>query len=209
MRLRSATQPGYQRGWGVPHNCYQRGQNMLHATAAYALQWSSLGKCANDWTMRWRWKRAMESPSLCGGLWDSFVSLSARDPCGSTHVPPTAPDQRCFTLSCYFRDVQIPALAAGCGGWEDWCQDPPSKVYQRCQHCKQVQNVQCHSSNLRHEEEEMAELEDTPKECPCWKWKEGKAMVAKPLKDPHWEAFTKESEVIRAARWDLLQDPPA
>ena len=63
----------------------------------------------------------------------------------------------------------------------------------------------CYSSDqgvptLRQEEEEMADIDDIPKEHACHKWKEGR-LVAKALKEPHQEAFSKESEVMKAAMW--------
>ena len=51
----------------------------------------------------------------------------------------------------------------------------------------------------RPEEEETMELDDTPKEQPHWKWKEGRPAV-RPLKENQWEAFSNESEPLRGAR---------
>ena len=63
---------------------------------------------------------------------------------------------------------------------------------------------QCHSSDQgvlvpKQEEEETAEFDNTPKECPHWKHKEGR-LAAKVLKEPHQEAFFKELKVIKVAR---------
>ena len=52
----------------------------------------------------------------------------------------------------------------------------------------------------RSEEEETVEFDDTSEECPGQKWKEGRP-AAKALKEPHQEAFSKESEVVKVARW--------
>ena len=52
---------------------------------------------------------------------------------------------------------------------------------------------------LRQEEEETVEPDYTPKEHPCQKQKEGRP-VAKALKEPHCEAFSKESAVMGMAR---------
>ena len=56
-----------------------------------------------------------------------------------------------------------------------------------------------HSSNLGQGEEETVELDDTPEEHPHWRQKEGRPVV-KPLKESHQEAFSRESEVIKAAK---------
>ena len=58
---------------------------------------------------------------------------------------------------------------------------------------------QCHSSNLKQEEEETVEPDYTTEECPHWKQKEGRPS-AKALKEPHCRAFSKESAVVKAAR---------
>ena len=55
-------------------------------------------------------------------------------------------------------------------------------------------------ATLRQEEEETVDINDLPKEHPCHKQKEGRP-VAKALKEPHWEAFSKELEVVKAASW--------
>ena len=52
----------------------------------------------------------------------------------------------------------------------------------------------------RQEEEEMADINDPLKECPCHRQKEGRLAV-KALKEPHQEDFSKESEVVNVARW--------
>ena len=57
---------------------------------------------------------------------------------------------------------------------------------------------QCHSSDLKQEEEETVEPDHTTEECPHYKWKEGRP-VAKALKEPHHKAFSKESAVMNAA----------
>ena len=46
----------------------------------------------------------------------------------------------------------------------------------------------------------MADIDDMPKEHPCQKQKEGR-LALKALKEPCREAFTKESDVVKAARW--------
>ena len=48
------------------------------------------------------------------------------------------------------------------------------------------------------QKEEMADVDDLPKEHPHHKWKEGRSVV-KALKEPCWEAFSKESEVVKVA----------
>ena len=48
-------------------------------------------------------------------------------------------------------------------------------------------------------QEETAELDDTPKEPPHHRWKVGRSVV-RPLKENCQEAFSKESELVRAAR---------
>ena len=48
-------------------------------------------------------------------------------------------------------------------------------------------------------QEETEELDNTPEEPPHWKWKEGRSVV-RPLKEYCQEAFSKESQLIRAAR---------
>ena len=53
---------------------------------------------------------------------------------------------------------------------------------------------------LRQEEEEMVDIDDPPKEHPHHKQKEWRLAV-KALKEPCWEAFSKESEVMKAAKW--------
>ena len=63
---------------------------------------------------------------------------------------------------------------------------------------------QCHSSDQsaptpkepRQDEEEAVDDEEAPEECPCRKCKEGKAM-----KEPRKEAFSKESNIKKVARW--------
>ena len=64
---------------------------------------------------------------------------------------------------------------------------------------------QCHFSDqgvptLRQEEEGIVGINDLPKEHPCQKQKEGRPAL-KALKEPHWEVFSKELEVVKAARW--------
>ena len=61
----------------------------------------------------------------------------------------------------------------------------------KCQH---------HSSDLKQEEEETVEPNHTPKEHPCRKWQDGR-LVANALKEPNHKAFSKESAVVKAARW--------
>ena len=45
----------------------------------------------------------------------------------------------------------------------------------------------------------MAEFDDTPKEHPHWKQKEGR-LVVKALKESHKKALSKESEVVKMAK---------
>ena len=62
----------------------------------------------------------------------------------------------------------------------------------------------CHSSDQgaptpkgpRQDEEEAANIDEVPEECPHRKHKEGKA-----LKEPRREAFSKESDIMKVARW--------
>ena len=44
------------------------------------------------------------------------------------------------------------------------------------------------------------DIDDIPKKCSCHKQKEGRPVV-KVLKEPHQESFSKESDVVKAARW--------
>ena len=53
---------------------------------------------------------------------------------------------------------------------------------------------------MRQDEEEVADIDDIPKECPHKKQKNGK-LVGKALKEPCQEACSKESEVLKVARW--------
>ena len=62
----------------------------------------------------------------------------------------------------------------------------------------------CHSSDQdvhvsRQEEEETAHLDDVLMEHSHHRWKEG-SPAAKALKEPCWEAFSKELEVVKVAR---------
>ena len=57
----------------------------------------------------------------------------------------------------------------------------------------------CHFSDLK-QEEETGEPDHTPEEHPCRKWQDRRA-VAKALKEPCHEAFSKESAVVKVARW--------
>ena len=64
---------------------------------------------------------------------------------------------------------------------------------------------QCCSSNqeaasLRSGEEEATVLEVTPEEQPHQWWK-NRRHLAKLPKESHWEAFSKDSKIIKAARW--------
>ena len=52
---------------------------------------------------------------------------------------------------------------------------------------------------LRQDEEEMADIDDITKEHPHPKQKEGKPVV-KALKEPHQEAFSKVTELVKVAR---------
>ena len=65
---------------------------------------------------------------------------------------------------------------------------------------QQGAKCQCHSSDLKQEEDETVEPDHTAEECPHQKRKEGRP-VAKALKKPHGEAFSKELVVVKAARW--------
>ena len=57
-------------------------------------------------------------------------------------------------------------------------------------------------------QEETAELDDTPEEPPHQKWKEGRSAVS-PLKENHWEVFSKRVRTHQSGQMSLLQDPPA
>ena len=50
------------------------------------------------------------------------------------------------------------------------------------------------------DKEEAADIDDMPKEHPCQKLKEGRLAV-KALKDPWREALSKESDIMKVARW--------
>ena len=58
---------------------------------------------------------------------------------------------------------------------------------------------QCCSCDLKQEEEETVEPDHTTEEHPHQGVKEGRP-VAKALKEPHHEAFSKESAVVKVAR---------
>ena len=63
---------------------------------------------------------------------------------------------------------------------------------------------QCHSSDHgvatpRPEEEEAADAEVIPEKCLQLKQKEGRPTI-KPLKEPHCEAFSRESDAVKVAR---------
>ena len=67
----------------------------------------------------------------------------------------------------------------------------------------------CYSSDqgvlpLRWEEEETADINYPPKEHHHHKQKEGRP-AAKALKEPYWEAFSKELEVVKVARWAFFK----
>ena len=66
--------------------------------------------------------------------------------------------------------------------WGHWC-------------CSSDQGV----PTLRQDEGEAAHIDDMPEEHPCRKQKEGR-LVGKALKEPWREAFSKESDVMMAAR---------
>ena len=53
-------------------------------------------------------------------------------------------------------------------------------------------------------QEEVVELDDTPKEPLHHRWKEGRSAV-RPLKENCQEAFSKEWELIRVARQDYYK----
>ena len=64
---------------------------------------------------------------------------------------------------------------------------------------------QCHSSDQGvpapgQDEEEVPDIDDTPEECPHKKWKD-RRLAGKALKEAQREAFSKESDVVKVARW--------
>ena len=71
---------------------------------------NSQGKCANA-GVQGEGRRGTGSPSLCGGLWGSLMSLSAQNPWG-TNVSPTTPDQQC--AACHHSRNHGYHPAAGC-----------------------------------------------------------------------------------------------
>ena len=72
---------------------------------------------------------------------------------------------------------------------------PVPQVGAKCLHHSSDQGVPI----PRQEEEEMAEIDDTSKEHPCCKQKEGRLAV-NALKELCWEAFSKELEVVKVTR---------
>ena len=61
---------------------------------------------------------------------------------------------------------------------------------------------------LRQDEEEVADLDDIPEECPYKKWKDGRSL-GKVLNEPQRKAFYKELDVVKAARWVCQKAHPA
>ena len=91
---------------------------------------------------------------------------------------------------------------------EGWHQQLPSPVLEMPVP-QMGTKYQHHSSNQgvpapRQEEEEMVDIDKLPEEHPCHKQKEGR-LVAKALKEPCHETFSKESEVVKTARWDYYK----
>ena len=72
---------------------------------------------------------------------------------------------------------------------------PVPQVGGKCQHHSSDQGVPTPEGPLQ-DEEEAGNIDEEPEECPHRKHKEGKA-----LKDPQREAFSKDSDVMKAARW--------
>ena len=121
---------------------------------------------------------------------------------GATPVPPTAHDWQCAT-SCHSRDVSY-CPAAGHGGWRtitisfhpNVSEMPAPQVGAKHLYYTSDQGV----TIPRQEEEETVDTEDIPKEYPHHKQKEGRLVVKAP-KEPHQEAFSKELEDKKVARW--------
>ena len=72
---------------------------------------------------------------------------------------------------------------------------PTPQLGREHQHCSSDQGAPT-LKGPRQDKEEAANNEDMPEECPHRKCKEGKA-----LKEPQKEAFSKESNIMKAARW--------
>ena len=71
---------------------------------------------------------------------------------------------------------------------------PPSRT--KWQHPSSNQDT----AASRAEEEEVAGSDVFQEEHPHWKWKERRPL-AKLFKESHWEAFSKDSKVIKVAQW--------
>ena len=67
----------------------------------------------------------------------------------------------------------------------------------KCQHPSSGQGVPALSQE---EEEEIADTDDIPKEHPYKKWKD-RRLVGKALKELQREAVSKESDMVKVARW--------
>ena len=72
---------------------------------------------------------------------------------------------------------------------------PATQVGAKHWYCSSDQGV----PNPRQDEEETTDTDDMPKECPHQKWKEGR-LAAKALKETQRKAFSKESDIVKAAR---------
>ena len=143
--------------------------------------------------------------SLCGGLWSGLTSLSTKNPWG-TVVPPTTPNWQCDTSHHFGNAGYHPAtgvvgrelmLAAFIPGVLEMS---ASLMGMKWQYNSSNQGA----SMTRLREEETAELDDTPKEPLHTKWKEGRPAV-RPLKGNHQVVFSKESDLVRAARQAYYQ----
>ena len=140
----------------------------------------------------------MKLSGLCGGLCSSLMSLSAQNTYG-TNVPLTTSNWQCATSHHFGNASYHPAT--GCS-WPTSTASIPSVsdmpaplMGEKWQHCSFDQGV----SMSR--QEKAVKLVDTPKKPPHHRWKEVRS-TAKPYKENHQEAFSKESELVRMARRD-------
>ena len=140
------------------------------------------------------------SPHLHGGLWGGHGILLATELEGISG-PLTAPNWWCAN-SCPSLDVSYCPVVGNSGWRTSTCSPYPNSARDastttgtKCWHHSSDQDVPA----LRQEEKETVELDYTPEELPCQKWKE-RRPVAKALKEPHHKAFSKELAVMRMAR---------
>ena len=191
---------GHKTGWGVP------------CTTACALQ-----QAHRDSVLVLEHKTKVEEGQDHQAFMEAFrVAVRSCPPRTHGHsVPPTAPDQWC-ALSHHPRDVShSQATGSGRQGLVQTVADrgsvqtPPTPSVSRTPMPQVGAKFWCHSSDqdvpaLGQDEEEVAEIDIIPKECPCKKWKDGRP-AGKALKEAQEEAFSKQLDVVKVARWAYLK----